>query len=61
MATPLHKNLSPEGHEIYSFGRSFLLSSLLFSLSNLIYAQEYRKKLKKEIMKFHYKTYMAMF
>ena len=58
MATPLHKNPCPWGHEIYNFLASFLgHHNYIFSLSDLCLGVE--KKVFKEIMQFHYKTYMA--
>ena len=42
MATPLHKNPSPGGHEIYNFGRPFLNIITLY-LVYLIFAWEKRR------------------
>ena len=51
MATPLHQNPSPGGHEIYNFGRPFLgRHNYILSLSNLGLGVE--KKIFKEIMHF---------
>ena len=58
MATPQHKNPCPGGHEIYNFGGPFLGNHYyILSLSNLCLGVE--KKIFKEIMHFHYVTYMA--
>ena len=60
MTTPEHKNPCSGGHEIYNFGRSFLghhYYMYLLSLSDLCLGVE--KKICKEIMHFHYRTYMA--
>ena len=58
MATPKHSNPSPRGHEIYNFGRPFLGHHYyILSLSDLSLGIE--KKIFKEIMQFHYMTYMA--
>ena len=55
MATPLHKNPCPWGHEIYNFLASFLgHHNYIFSLSNLCLEVE---KILKEIMHFHNMTY----
>ena len=48
----------PGGHEIYNFGRPFLCHhNYILSLSDLCLGVE--KKIFKEIMHFHYMTYMA--
>ena len=48
----------PRGHGIYNFGRPFVRHYYyILSLSNLCMAAE--KKILKEIMHFHYLTYMA--
>ena len=58
MATPKHKNPCPRGHEMYNFGRAFLVHHYyIFGLSDLCLRVE--KKIFKEIMHFHYMTYMA--
>ena len=58
MATPEHKNPCPWGHEIYNFGRPFLgHNNYIFGLSDQCLRVE--KKIVKEIMHFHYMTYMA--
>ena len=58
MATPQHKNPCPGGHEIYNFGGPFRGHHYyILSLSNLCLGVE--KKIFKEIMHFHYMTYMA--
>ena len=58
MATPYNKNPCPGGHEIYNFGGPFLCHhNYILSLSNLCLGVE--KKIFKEIMHFHYMTYMA--
>ena len=56
MATPLHKNPCPRGHQIYNFGRPFLGHYYILGLSDLCLGKE--KKIFKEIMQFHYTTYM---
>ena len=58
MATPYHKNPCTGGHEIYNFGRPFLDHHYyILSLFDLCLGVE--KKIFKEIMHFHYMTYMA--
>ena len=58
MATPEHKNSCARGHEIYNFGRPFLGHHYyIFGLSDL--CLRVKKKIFKEIMHFHYMTYMA--
>ena len=55
MATPLHKNPCPRGHEIYNFGRPFLGHHYyILGLSDLCLGVE--TKIFKEIMYFHYIT-----
>ena len=50
MATPLHKNPCPGGHEIYNFGRPFLVHHYyIIGLSDLYLSEE---KIFKEIMHF---------
>ena len=57
MATFLHKNPYPGGNQIYNFGSQFLGHHYyLSSLSDLYLGVE---KVFKEIMHFHYMTYMA--
>ena len=57
MATPLHKNPCPRGHEIYNFGRPFLCNYFyILGLSDLCLGVE--KKIFKEIMQFHNVTYI---
>ena len=59
MPWPLHKNPCPGGHEIYNFGRLKLgHHNKILSLSGLCLREE--KKIFKEIMHFHYTTYIAM-
>ena len=56
--TPQHKNPCPGGHEIYSFGGPFLgHHNNILSLSVL--CLEVEKTIFKEILLFHYMTYMA--
>ena len=58
MAMPQHKNPYPRGHEIYNFGRPFLGHHYyIHGLSDVCLGVE--KKIFKEIMHFHYITYMA--
>ena len=58
MAILWHKNPCPRGHEIYNFGRPFLGHHYyILGLSDLCLGIE--KKIFKEIMHFHYMTYMA--
>ena len=58
MATPLYKNPCPRGYEIYNFGRPFLGHYYyILGLSDLCLGVD--KKIFKEIMHFHYTTYMA--
>ena len=58
MATPQHKNPGPPGHEIYNIGRPFLGHHYyILGLSYLCLG--IKKKIFKEIMQFHYMTYMA--
>ena len=60
MATPVHKNPCPRGHEIYNFGRPFLGHHYyILGLSDLCLGIE--KNIFKEIMQFHYMTYMATY
>ena len=59
MATPQHKNTDPRSHEIYIFSRPFL-SHHNQALSSSESCLEVEKKILKEIMQFHYMTYMAM-
>ena len=59
MAMPQHKNPCPRDHEIDNFGRPFLGQHYyILSLSDLCLGVE--KKISKEILHFHYMTYMAM-
>ena len=63
MVTPYRKIPCPGGHESYNFGRPFLANSyhynnFILSLSDL--CLEVEKKIFKEIMQFHYMTYMTM-
>ena len=58
MATPYHKNPCPGGNQIYNFGGPFILHhNCTLGLSDLCLRVE--KKILKEIMHFHYMTYMA--
>ena len=58
MATPQHKNPCPGGHESYNFGRPFHgHHNNTLSLSDLCLGVE---KFLKEIMHFHFMTYVAM-
>ena len=58
MTTPKHKNPCPGGHEIYNFGGPFLgHHCYTLCLSNLCLGVE--KNIFKEIMYFHYITYMT--
>ena len=58
MTTPWHKNPCPRGHEIYNFGRPFLGHHYyILGLSDL--CLEVERKILKEIIYFHYMTYMA--
>ena len=58
MATRSNKNPCPGGHEIYNFGRPFIVHHYyILSLSDLCLGVE--KKIFKEIMHFYYMTYMA--
>ena len=58
MATPLHKNPYPGGYEIYNFGSPFFGHHYyILGLSDLCLGIE--KKISKEIMQFHYMTYIA--
>ena len=58
MATPYHQKTCPGGHEIYNFGRPFLGHHYnTLSLSESCPGVE--KMIFKEIMHFHYMTYMA--
>ena len=51
MATPLHKNPCPRGHEIYNFGRTFLGHPYyILCLSELCLGVQ--KKILKELMHF---------
>ena len=53
-----HKNPCPGGHEIYNFGRPFFCHHYnTLSLSDLCLGV--KEKIFKEIMHFHYMTYMA--
>ena len=55
---PLHKNPCPRDHEIYNFGRPFLGHQYQkLGLSDLCLGVE--KSIFKEIMHFHYMTYMT--
>ena len=55
---PKHKNPCPRGHEIYNFGTPFLgHHHYIRGLSDLCLGIE--KKIFKEVMHFHYMTYMA--
>ena len=59
MAHALAQEPCPRGHEIYNFGRPFFVHHnyiLVLGLSDLCLGVE--KKICKEIMHFHYKTYM---
>ena len=58
MATPQHKNPCPGGHEIYNFGRPFL-GHHYYSLGLYDLRLGVEKKMVKEIMHFHYLTYMT--
>ena len=54
----LNKNPCPRGHESYNFGWPFLgHHDYILSLSDICMGVE--KKILKEIMHFHYMTYMA--
>ena len=58
MATSKHKYPCPGGHEIYNFGRPFLgHHDYILSFFDICLGVE--KKIFKEIMHFHYMTYMA--
>ena len=58
MDTPNIRTLALGGHEIYNFGRPFLGHHYYtLSLSDLCLGVE--KTIVKEIMHFHYMTYMA--
>ena len=59
MATPEHKNPCPRGHEMYNFGRAFLVHHyyIVIGLSDLCLGVE--KKIFKEIIHFYSMTYMA--
>ena len=58
-ATPEHKNPCPRAHEMYNFGRVFLVHHYyILGLFHLCLGVE--KKIFKEIAHFHYKTYMAL-
>ena len=58
MSTPLHKDPCPRGHEIYNFDKPFLgHHNFAFSLSVICLRVE--TKIFKEIMHFHYITYIA--
>ena len=57
MTMPLHNNPCPGGHEIYNLVDPSLVIITTY-LVCLIYAWEQRK-IFKEIMHFHYMTYMA--
>ena len=57
MITPLHKNPCPRGHDIYNFGRPFLGHHYyIHGLSDLCLGVD--KQIFKEIMHFHYMTYV---
>ena len=59
MVTPSQKTPCQEGHECYNFGRPFLGHHYyILSFSDLCLGE--KKKIFKEIMLFHYMTYMAM-
>ena len=59
MATLQHQNPCPGGCEIYNLGRPFLGHHYFInSLSDL--CMGVKKKILKEIMHFHYMTYMAI-
>ena len=58
MTTPQHKNPCPMGHELYNFGRLFLgIHNYILSLYVLCLGVG--KKIFKDIMHFHYMTYMV--
>ena len=58
MTTPSHKNPCHRGHEIYNFGRPFLGHHYyILGLCDLCLGIE--KKIFKEIIHFHYMTYMT--
>ena len=54
-----HKNPCPSGHDIYSFGRTFL-GHHYYIVSSSDLCQGVEKRILKEIIHFHYMTYMAM-
>ena len=58
MFPPLHKNPCPGVHEIYNSGRPFL-GHHYYVLSLLDICLGVVKKILKEIMHFHYMTYLA--
>ena len=58
MATPQHKNPCPGRYEIYNFGRPFLGHHyFILTLSDICLGVE--KKIFRELMYFHYITYMV--
>ena len=58
MTTPQRKNPCPMGHELYNFGRLFLgIHNYILSLYVLCLGVG--KKIFKDIMHFHYMTYMV--
>ena len=58
MAKPYRMNPCPGGHESYNFGRPYLGHYYyILSLSDLCLGV--KMKIFKEIMHFHYKTYIA--
>ena len=59
MATPQHQNPCPGGHDSYNFGRPFLGHHYYYLLSLSDLCPRVKKKVFKEIMHFHYMTYMA--
>ena len=57
----LAKNPCPRGHEIYNFVRPFHSHHTYICLLCLFYCLGEEKKIFKEIMHFHYMTYMAIY
>ena len=58
LVTPLHKNPCLRGHESYNFGRPFLDHHYYkLDMSDLCLGVE--KKILKEMMHFHYMTYLV--
>ena len=57
MVTPWHKTPCPGGHETYNFSRLFIgHHNIILNLSDLCLGL--KKKIFKEIMHFHYMTYI---